>query len=701
VVVLGSVRTRFLAAILVVVILSDAAAAWAMNDRLATGARREAENQARAQAAQVRALFAQRAGTLAAEAEAVSLYPAVIAAIAGGNNKPLLQWSGDVAALQGTRVTVVDATGKVVARGQAPQQVGDNLTGNLPGLRIALAGQKVSGVEPGDELGLAIRGYAPTRQNGAVVGAVMIADPLDDQLAQKLIGAGSSIQARVAAGGTADAADSCDVLADASAATCRFALASPGGPPAATVSLTVPLTEVAQARDAAQRALWLTGGVVLLVGIALAWLLARSLTRPLASLTAVAEDFGRGDYDRAVDVHGADEIGVLAREFEAMRQRIASTTTALRNERDVLGAVLESTEDGIILVDWNGAPIVANGRWVELAGGNGLVALAELSRVGGAGKTFAETTRAWLGDRDRVGGADFEQFTPYRRFRCYSAPVRPREGAALGRIIVLRDVTRESEAERMRGALVATVSHELRSPLTAITGYTDTLLSGELWDDGTTREFLDIVSQSARKLGSLVDNLLDAAKMEAGVLSVEREPLRLERLARQVVAQRLPLVPGHKLHVDAEDDLPLVEADPLRVEQVIGNLVDNAIKYSPEGGSILVHVFSNTEGAVALSVSDQGIGIAPSHIEQLFQRFYRVDSSLARTTKGVGLGLFICKGIVEAHGGRIEVTSEPGVGSTFTFTLPRLAAIDDAAAEVSDAPPKTGEGQRLVSGSMG
>jgi two-component system sensor histidine kinase ResE len=687
-----------LAAILAVVILSDAAAAWAVNDRLTAGARREAEDQARAQAAQVRALFTQRAGTLAAEAEAVSLYPAVIAAIAGGNNKPLLQWSADVAALQGTRVTVVDATGKVVARGQAPQKVGDNLAGNLAGLRAALAGQKVSGVEAGDELGLALRGYAPSHQSGAVVGAVMIADSLDDQLAQKLVGAASPIQAHVVPGSTG-VDESCDVLTDASAATCRFSLASPGGPPAATVSLTVPLAEVAQARDAAQRTLWLTGGIVLLAGIALAWLLARSLTRPLATLTVAAEDFGRGQYDRVVDVRGTDEIGVLARELDSMRHRIASTTAALRNERDVLGAVLESTEDGIILVDWEGAPIVANGRWTELAGDTGLAVLAELSRVGGDGKTFAETTRSWLADHDRVVGADFEQFTPYRRFRCYSAPVHSRERqAALGRIIVLRDVTRESEAERMRGALVATVSHELRSPLTAIAGYTDTLLSGGPWDDGTTREFLDIVAQSARKLGSLVDNLLDAAKMEAGVLSVEREPVRLERLARQVVAQRQPLVPDHALGVEADDELPLVEADPLRIEQVIGNLVDNAIKYSPEGGPIAVHAFDRGDGFVALSVSDRGIGIAPSHLEQLFQRFYRVDSSLARTTRGVGLGLFICKGIVEAHGGRIDVTSEPGVGSTFTFTLPRLVVVDEA---VISAPSAAGEALRLVSRSAG
>jgi signal transduction histidine kinase len=246
--------------------------------------------------------------------------------------------------------------------------------------------------------------------------------------------------------------------------------------------------------------------------------------------------------------------------------------------------------------------------------------------------------------------------------------------APVGRIFVMRDVTKESEAERMRTALVSTVSHELRSPLTAIKGYTDTLLDSGPWDTDTEREFLEIIRVSTEKLSLLVDNLLDAAKMEAGVLTLEREPIRVERIVEQVVAQRRRLAPHHPLTTEIDADLPMAEADPLRVEQVITNLVENAIKYSPDGGPVTVRVRGGE--MITVSVSDHGVGITPEQAEHLFERFYRVDSSLARTTKGVGLGLFICRSLVEAHGGRIWVESTPGQGSTFSFTLPTLASTE-------------------------
>jgi signal transduction histidine kinase len=224
----------------------------------------------------------------------------------------------------------------------------------------------------------------------------------------------------------------------------------------------------------------------------------------------------------------------------------------------------------------------------------------------------------------------------------------------------------------MRSALVATVSHELRSPLTAIKGYTETLLQSGPWDANTEREFLEIVALSAEKLSTLVDNLLDAAQLEAGVLNLHQEPVRVERIAQQVVGQRQPLALDHQLQVEASPHLPLAEADPVRVEQVIANLVDNAIKYSPEGGPITIRVVEDEE-TVIVSVSDCGIGIAPEHLEHLFERFYRAESDSITRIKGLGLGLYICRSLVEAHGGHMWVESQLGVGSTFFITLPKLA----------------------------
>lgn len=677
-----SLRMKIQIAILAAVIVSDGVATWVVHDRLLAGTQREAARQAQAQAAQVHALYGEHVATLAAEGEAISLYPAVIAAIGDGNVAPLAQWSAQVAALQGRSVTVTDATGRVIARGHAPNRSGDNLAPLLEGLRLALAGQEVAGSESGDELGLAVRSYIPVRRNGMVVGAVMLIDPLDDRMLRRLAGGdGSQTTVRVEPG-VSGQTEGCDAPIDISA-TCRFPLMSPAGQPITTLALTVPLSDIARAKADAQRSLWLFGLAVLAVGALAAWLLARSLSQPLVHLTSAARRVADGDYDHPVTVRSSDEIGVLARAFDAMRQQVARTTGALRHERDVRDAVLESAGDGILMVDEQGATVVVNARWAALLDGDGLAAAAHLERVSKDGETFADAVSAWLADRSRIGGADFEQFAPYRRFRCYTAPVRDRADAMLGRIFVLRDVTQESAAERMRSALVATVSHELRSPLTAIAGYTDTLLHGGPWDAETQRELLEIVARSAGTLARLVDNLLDAAQMDAGILPLQREPVRVERIAQRLIVQRRPLEPDRALVFEADARLPLADADPLRTEQVLTNLLDNAIKYSPAGGAVTVRVTAGDDAMLTISVRDSGVGIPPEHIARLFERFYRVENSQA--TKGVGLGLFICKSIVEAHGGQIWVTSEPGIGSTFIFTLPRLADADEADGETEQA----------------
>jgi two-component system phosphate regulon sensor histidine kinase PhoR len=669
-----SLRTKIMAALLAAVLLTVALAAWAVNDRIESGARREAENQAQSQTAQVRALYDERAATLAAEGEAVSLYPAVIAAIADGNATPLLDWSSAVFSRQHTGVTVVDRNGRVVARGHDPERRGDLLLSQLQGLQMALDGNIVSGTEDGDELGLALRGYAPVTRNGEVVGAVMIADPLDERLSLRLSGD--------AAAGTVVSVEPANVSAEGchapngnGPAACFFTVPSPSAQPAATVRLSVPLAEIQAARDDAQRALWIVGAVALVAGAAAAWLLARSLSAPLARLTHSAERIGRAEYDQPVGINRSDEIGTLARALDSMREQVAAASAALRDERDVLNAVLEATEEGILLTNAEGTTRIMNARWQELTGGDGLNAAGTLERSGGGSGFFDDAWREWLAEPDRVARADFERFEPYVRFRCYSAPVRTPNGH--GRIFTLRDVTRESEAERMRTALVSTVSHELRSPLTAIKGYVDSLLDGGPWDEATEREFLDIIAASAEKLAVLVDNLLDAAKLEAGVLRMEMEPVRVERIAQQVLDHRRRLAPSHELRLEVDDNLPLAEADPIRLEQILVNLVDNAIKYSPAGGPVTVRITGGD--SITVRVSDQGVGIAQEDADRLFERFFRVDNGLARSTKGVGLGLYICKSLIEGHGGRIWVESAPGRGSTFAFTLPRPANTDRVA----------------------
>jgi signal transduction histidine kinase len=674
-------RTKILLAILLTLLVGDVLGTFIVQDRLVNGAQREVANQAMARAQQVQSLYAERGATLVAEGEAISLYPAVIAALVGNNPAPLRTWSNEVANLQGTSVTVTDAAGVVVSRGHAPDLIGDDLSAQLEGLRTALGGDHASGVETGDELGLALRGFVPVRQDGLsgpIVGAVMIADPLDGRFLTRLSGGDvAAVNMRLDA---TPVVDGCEVAAGTSA-TCHVALAAPSGEPVASIAFDVPLADIERAQADAQRGLWLASGLVFILGAIAAWLLAGSLTRPLMRLTAASQRLAAGDFAHPVVSKSRDEIGTLSRAFEDMRQRLAEATERLREERDVLDAVLGSTGDGIVMVDADGQTVVANRAWADLAGGVGLAAAYELRRADTPEATFGNLARRWLVDAEHISVANLERPEPYQRFRIYSAPVKFRgEGPILGRIFVLRDITRETEAERMRSALLATVSHELRSPLTAISGYTDTLLHAGPWDDRTQREFLEVVALSASRLSGLVDNLLDAATLEAGTLRLQREPVRLERVAERVLAQRRLLASGHSLHLETRPSLPLVDADPLRVEQVVANLVDNAIKYSPRGGPIRVRIAPRHDGQVEIRVTDRGRGIPSQHLQRLFERFYRVDGG-APGVKGAGLGLFICKSLVESHGGRIWAESQLGVGSTFVFTLHALEPAPDEAPE--------------------
>lgn len=671
-----TLRTKILLAMLATLLVGDVLATWIVQDRMQAGMQREAANQALARAQQVQALYAERAATLQAESETISLYPAVIAALVGNNPAPLRTWSSQVSGLQGTSVSVTDPSGKVVARGHAPDQVGDNIAPGLMGLQLALAGEKLAATEAGDELGLALRGYVPVRErgiDGGIVGAVMIADPIDDRFLKRF-STGDTAVSRLRVTQTPPAAGELCGPAAGSTASCGVPLLGASGEGiAGFLTFDVPLADIERAHTEAQRGLWLASALILLLGGIAAWLLAGSLTRPLARLTQAAQRIAGGQFDQPVNVKSSDEIGGLATAFEVMRSRVATMTGTLRDERDVLDAVLESAGDGIIMVDERGRTVVANYVWQYLAGGEGLAAAGSLVQADpdAPAENFEQVSERWLAEPEHIAVGDFERAEPYQRFRVYSAPVRHQGGDIIGRIVVLRDVTRETEAERMRSALIATVSHELRSPLTAISGYTDTLLHDGPWDPDTQHEFLEVISVSAGRLSALVDNLLDAATLEAGGLRLQREPVRLERLAERVLAARRLLAGPCTLHLETRPGLPLADADPIRVEQVLANLVDNAIKYSPRGGAIKVRIAQDGDGMLSVSVADQGMGIPSEHLEHLFERFYRVESG-GRSVRGVGLGLYICRSLVESHGGRIWVDSQPGLGSTFAFTLPAL-----------------------------
>ncbi len=228
----------------------------------------------------------------------------------------------------------------------------------------------------------------------------------------------------------------------------------------------------------------------------------------------------------------------------------------------------------------------------------------------------------------------------------------------------------QDEANHLKAEMVSVLAHEMRTPLTSIKGYATALrMEGAAFNPATQREFLQIIDEECDVLQGLIRDLLEAAVIDAGLLSLEPQPTRLDRLATSVADDMSHCTPTHRFMVDFPRDLPIMDADPDRITQVLRNLLDNAVKYSPQGGLIVVR--GETRGAeMVVSVADQGIGIAPEHLNRLFEKYFRIKAGASRGVAGSGLGLPIARAIVEAHGGRIWAESRLGQGSTFYFTLP-------------------------------
>jgi K+-sensing histidine kinase KdpD len=237
----------------------------------------------------------------------------------------------------------------------------------------------------------------------------------------------------------------------------------------------------------------------------------------------------------------------------------------------------------------------------------------------------------------------------------------------------------QRELARMQDEFVSTISHELRTPLGFIKGYVTTLMRDDTeWDDDTRLEFLRIIDEESDRLRELIDNLLDSSRLEIGALGMTPEPTRLSALVRDTAARTLSIFPDMDLHLEIPDDLPLVLVDPARIAQVLDNLLSNARKYAP-GTPVTLRIGSDGDG-VRIEVEDAGPGIPAEHAPRLFERFFRVPGP-SRGVRGTGLGLYICRKIIEAHGGEIGLDPSPGRGTRFFFTLPAPQELAETAAE--------------------
>ncbi len=373
-----------------------------------------------------------------------------------------------------------------------------------------------------------------------------------------------------------------------------------------------------------------------------------------------------------------DLLTAIARQIGVATDN-ARTLDLTRRERATLKSVMDSMVDGLILVDTSGKINYWNPRataflGIPAAAAMGRSAMGVARRIA-MGSTNPEQVSEQLADAllhfQSFPVIEYELVNPRRRtVQSLLFPIIGDDGEDLGYGITLRDVTKEKELDKMKLQLLSTVSHELRTPLASIKGFTTTLLRQDVeWDEDAQREFLEIIDQESNRLTELIEDLLDMSRMEAGALSIEKEWTDIRRLLQEAIAAIRLHAGKHAFVLDIAAKIPSITADPRRIRQVVHNLLQNAVKYSPGGGQITVRATPSPR-YLTIQVSDEGLGIPQEYHDRIFERFFQVDSASTRRTGGSGLGLAICKSIVEAHGGRIWFESEPGKGSTFYFTLP-------------------------------
>ena len=438
------------------------------------------------------------------------------------------------------------------------------------------------------------------------------------------------------------------------------------------VQVSVPRTWL----DRALQQVWIALGEALLAGVVAAVLLgawrARALAAPVLELARAARRIAAGDLAARAAVRSNDEIGQLGDSFNAMAEELRQKLVAVREEHNKIEAIISSMSDAVVAVDHRGAILLLNRAAEELLG---LSPEARGRRLG----DVAGDHPCWRGIRTAAdSGKDVvEEFSPSpvgdRILDLHATPLRGPAGEVAGAVAVVRDVTDLRRADRLRRELTANVSHELRTPLTSIKGFAETLLGGAMSDETACRRFLTIIDSEAGRLMKLVDDLMDLSRLESRVVSFEPTEVRLDELVTEALTRMRPQAEAQRIQLrTAATEAVTVLADRDRILQVITNLLDNAIKFTPDGGEVEASVWrTGAEGVV--SVTDTGRGIPADDLLRIFDRFYRVDRSRSREAGGTGLGLAIAKHIVEAHGGRITVASRINSGSTFTFTLPILA----------------------------
>jgi two-component system phosphate regulon sensor histidine kinase PhoR len=427
----------------------------------------------------------------------------------------------------------------------------------------------------------------------------------------------------------------------------------------------------AQARD-----LWRAGAIALVLAFLatalLSVLLSAPLGRSLEEIMEAARQFAGGNLSARIRVRREDELGELARIINQSADQLQGRMAEIARDRARTDAILSAMDDGVLAVDHRGTVVLANPsltRALDLREPLGRHYL-EVIRQREVGALLEDVLREGRRREEEV-----EILHLRRVFTIAAVPFPGEEGAPPGVVLTFNDATERHRVERIRRDVVANASHELRTPLTSIRGFVEALEDGAVKEPETARRFLGKIRTHADRMATLVEDLLELSRLESGDHEPEREETRPAEVAADVVASFAGLATRKDIRLQHVDrGTPAVHTDPERLRRILENLVDNAVKYTPEGGRVEITTSAAPEGAARIEVADNGPGIAPEHQARVFERFYRVDKARSRELGGTGLGLSIVRHLAESLGAPVSVESEPGRGSKFTVTVPREKA---------------------------
>ncbi|ALI34063.1 cell wall metabolism sensor histidine kinase WalK [Weissella cibaria] len=415
--------------------------------------------------------------------------------------------------------------------------------------------------------------------------------------------------------------------------------------------------------------------LAVMLGVVMAVIISRSLTKPIAEINDRTTRIAQGNYSGGILVRSNDEIGQLAENVNALAVRIEETTNSTEFERRRLDSVLEHMTDGVIATDRRGSINIINTAALQMTGiddstvamGQSILEVLQISD--------RYNLRELLDNQEELL-LDFSTDERQLIIRAYFSLIQRASGFISGLVIVLHDVTEQQRIELERRQFVSNVSHELRTPLTSVKSYVDALQEGAIDDPEVARNFLAVAQDETTRMIHMINDLLELSRMDSGTMKLETEYVNVGELFNYIL-NRFDMIIANddkpEKYYTIKREIPKVqiwvELDTSKFTQVIDNIMNNAIKYSPDGGVVTARMIDNQK-EVVLSITDQGLGIPKKDLGHIFDRFFRVDKARSRAQGGTGLGLAISKEIIERFGGRIWVESAEGQGSTFSISLP-------------------------------